>query len=148
MKLRTILPSVLVTVGLGLSALACGPAVSGAGATSAPVGRDISGTYDVAGINLEGNRYKGVVVITHDGPNQYTLNWTIGVGTQAGTGTLNGDTLTATWADEVNSGDVTYTLQPDGSLSGDWTQKGKSGTGTETLTPQKTPTTGSWRSTL
>ena len=140
MKSRNFLSLVLITVSLGLSVLACGPLTTGqggGGATSMPVGKDISGTYSVTGVNLDSNDYTGEVTLTSAGDNRYTLNWTIGEGTQTGTGTLSGDTLTSTWGDGTNSGDVTYTLQPDGSLSGTWTQKGQSGTGTETLTPKK-----------
>lgn len=135
MKTRNFLSIVVMTVSLGLSVLACGS--SGGSATKAPSGKDISGTYTVTGVNLDGNDYSGEVTLTSLGSDNYAMAWTIGNGNQKGTGNLSGDTLKADWSDGSNIGAVTYTMQADGSFSGTWTQEGVSGTGTETLTPKK-----------
>lgn len=129
----------VVVASLGLAALACGSSSSTSGGSDSnqPPAKDISGTYEVTGVNLDGNNYQGEVKLTSLGKTTYTMDWTIGSGTQSGTGTLSGNTLTADWTDGTHSGTVTYTLQSDGSLSGSWTQEGVDGKGTETLTPKK-----------
>ena len=112
-----------------LAILACNFGSSGG------ISKDIAGNYDVTGTNFDGSAYKGTVVIEKSG-NGYTLAWETGPTSSTGAGTLSGDTFTVRWTDGENSGDVTYTLQADGSLVGTWTADGIDGQGTETLTPR------------
>ncbi|MBI3764842.1 MAG: hypothetical protein HY260_23625 [Chloroflexi bacterium] len=99
---------------------------------------DISGNYTVFGTNLSGAGYSGKATITRT-TSGYSVRWTFGSEIESGTGTLVADTLSVRWqtSDGKRSGTATYTLQPDGTLSGTWTQDGVTGEGTETLTPVK-----------
>ena len=114
-----------------ISALAC----ASSEVTTPTPAQDISGTYNVAGTNLEGDPYTGIIVITRTTGNDYDVMWTFGEETETGSGTFDGTTFDVTWqTTEGDSGTITYTLQPDGSLSGTWKQSGALGEGTETLT--------------
>src|SRR5689334_11645410 len=128
MRIKMIIAVLMVMI----SALACG-----AGGTTEAPAQDISGTYDVTGVSLEGSAYSGEAVLTRTTGNSYDIAWTFSSQSQTGTGSFNGTTLTVDFED-VNgvTGDGSYTLQSDGSLSGTWTVDGAEGEGTETLIPQ------------
>ena len=98
--------------------------------------KDISGIYILKGTNFDGSGYTGEVRITKSN-NIYNLVWSIGEQqAQTGTGEFNGTQLTGRWQEGNNSGDIIYTLQSDGSLTGIWTADGHDGQGTETLIPK------------
>ena len=98
---------------------------------------DISGTYTLEGTNFDGTAYTGEVSISGSGIS-YNLAWSIGQSqTQTGTADFDGTQLIGRWHEGDYSGDIIYTLQPDGSFTGTWTADGYTGQGTETLTPQR-----------
>ncbi|MCI0396139.1 MAG: hypothetical protein L0332_16850 [Chloroflexi bacterium] len=98
---------------------------------------DLSGTYNVTGTSLDGVRYAGDAIITRTTGNDYRIEWTFASQSQTGTGTFDGTTFNVKWQmGSEASGTATYTLQPDGSLVGTWTQDGVEGEGSESLTPQ------------
>lgn len=104
--------------------------------TPFPKEEGISGIYILKGTNFNGSEYTGEVKISKSG-DSYVIVWRIGdQQTQTGAGTFDGIKLTARWQEGKNSGDVIYTLQADGSLSGVWTIDGSSGQGTELLIPK------------
>jgi len=129
---------VLVLAFLALATWACdsSSSTSSAVSTSAP-SKDISGTYDVAGTDLEGVTYTGEMTLTRTSGNDYDIEYRFGDSTEKGSGTLDGDTFTGTWSTGDASGKLTFTVLSSGVLTGTWTQDGKSGQGAETLTPQK-----------
>ena len=108
-----------------------GGSSSGGGSTEA----DISGEYDVEGVNQDGSQYSGEATITKVG-DSYNINWLIADQTQTGEGTLTGNTFRVTWSAGDIGGDGVYTLQSNGVLEGTWTQDDVDGSGTETLTPK------------
>jgi hypothetical protein len=102
-----------------------------------PIPIDVSGIYTLRGTNFDGSAYTGEVRIT-ESDGIYSIVWSIGEQqVQTGTGTFNGTQLTARWQEGQYSGDAIYALQPDGSLTGIWTQDGRDGQGTESLIPKK-----------
>ena len=102
--------------------------------TDTPQLYDISGMYAVQGTNQQGQSYQGTAEIERTKANNYTITWTIGSQHQSGGGVFDGTTFDVDWAMGATKGKVTYTLHPDGSMSGTWTQFGVDGVGTERLT--------------
>lgn len=106
------------------------------------VGRDddtgIAGTYTVNGVDPTGQEYSGtaVIVAVDDG---FDIEWIITGVIQRGTGTLDGDTLTATWEATSSatggSGRSIYVLQADGRLIGQRFIDGVADAGPEELFP-------------
>jgi hypothetical protein len=128
MRIKIMIAVLMVVI----SALACDSS-----AVSPTPGQDISGTYNVAGTNLEGTPYTGTAVITRTTGNDYDMTWDFGNETETGSGTFDGTTFDVTWeTTDGESGTAIYTIQPDGSLVGTWKEPGLIGEGTETLTPQ------------
>jgi hypothetical protein len=104
--------------------------------TLLPKDKGISGVYILKGTNPNGSKYTGEVEISKSN-NSYVIVWRIGnQQSQTGMGTFDGIKLIARWQEGKSSGDVIYTLQPDGSLSGIWTMDGHNGQGTELLIPK------------
>jgi hypothetical protein len=130
------LVTVLLTVSLGCGMLSTPvpptfTAEPAATATLLP--EDISGVYILEGTNPDGSTYTGEVEISGSN-NSYVIVWKIGdQQSQTGQGTFDGTKLTARWQEGESSGDVVYTLQSDGSLSGIWTIDGGSDQGSELL---------------
>ena len=108
---------------IGISALS-----KGGGAAT-----DISGVYIVNGTNHDGSTYTDTVTITKSDD---SYNFTYGQSEQTVTGTFDGTDFTGRWEGQGQTGNITYRLQSDRSLSGTWTTDGQDGQGTEVLTPQ------------
>jgi|CXWL01.1.fsa_nt_gi hypothetical protein len=102
--------------------------------------KDLTGVYILTGTGSDGSEYTGGVEITKSGDNDnsYNIVWMLASGQLTGTGTFDGITLTGRcYEKESNThGDLNYTLQPDGSLSGGWTYDGNTYTSKETFTPK------------
>ena len=112
-----------IAVIIGISARS-----NGGGSTT-----DISGVYSVNGTNHDGSTYTDTVTITKSGD---SYNFTYGQSEQTVTGTFDGTDFTGRWEGQGQTGNITYHLQSDRSLSGAWTTDGQDGQGTEMLTPQ------------
>ena len=102
---------------------------------------NLSGSYDiVTGINPDGSRYEGTVVIVKNrqGKARYCLAWTIGKQQEQGCGNLEAKlgeraVLTVDWGSEYP---VIYEVLRDGrTLRGKW----GNGAGTENLERRQTP---------
>lgn len=94
------------------------------------------GTYDVRGTNLDGTPYDGVAQIRSLGTNSFTILWRIGNQIVEGVGMASGRTVSVAYGLAQRPGMGIYTLNPDGSLEGEWTIIGAPTTGRETLTPR------------
>jgi hypothetical protein len=103
----------------------------------------LDGTYYINGIDRDSTEYSGTVVITAtDDPNVYEMQWIITGSIQTGTGTVNGDELLIEWNamegfDTASQGTGTYTISPDGELTGERSVAGQPGTATEEVFPLK-----------
>jgi hypothetical protein len=107
-----------------------------AGFAAAASAQSIGGNYDVHGTNFDGSRYEGTAVITRSSDSTCRIHWQTG-STSDGICMLAGKSFAAAYSMGKNVGLVVYELQPDGSLKGYWTIADQSGSGTETLTPEK-----------
>jgi hypothetical protein len=99
----------------------------------APLGADapadnvpnIIGEYALNATDPTGEEYGGSLFITAgDAPNQYNLTWLVSGGIHEGTGLLEGNRLTFTWAsmegtDQDLSGEGVYTVTVNGELYGE-----------------------------
>ncbi len=104
--------------------------------TSPPTPDLFAGQYTVSGTNPDGSTYTGRLSIqkTQSG---YQLTWSIGDLLYTGTGTVVGDLLSATWRGADGEGQIDYTRDDQGVLSGTWTVAGQEKPGQETLTPER-----------
>lgn len=107
------------------------------------VGRDdqsgIAGTYTVNGVDPTGLEYSGTaVIVAVEGG--YDIEWIVTGVIQRGTGTLDGDTLSATWEATSSagggSGRSVYTVESDGRLVGQRFIDGVDEPGPEELFPE------------
>lgn len=89
----------------------------------------IEGEYVVEGLNPSGSSYRGKAAISRKG-DAYVVTWTIAGEKFTGNGSLAEEVLAVSYkTPDGASGSVTYRINPDGSLQGDWGD----GAGTETL---------------
>jgi hypothetical protein len=121
-----LLASFVVAVMLALPLLAVEP-VSVNAAPKAVFLPQIEGTYSVQGLNPNGTRYQGRVVITVKDDTAF-FRWDISGQTFHGQGPLNGKTLIIDWGEDDP---VIYQINPDGTLFGTWAR----GKASETLQP-------------
>ncbi|HWD57541.1 MAG TPA: hypothetical protein VG308_04630 [Stellaceae bacterium] len=98
--------------------------------------QSVGGKYNVHGTNFDGSPYEGTAVVTRSSDSTCRIHWQTG-STSDGFCMLSGDGFAAAYKMGGDVGLVLYNLQPDGTLKGVWTIAGKSGAGTETLTPFK-----------
>ncbi|MCP4082137.1 MAG: caspase family protein [Planctomycetaceae bacterium] len=77
---------------------------------------NLVGKYNANGRNPDGSRYKGRVVISHDGDTYY-FQWWIGQQTYRGRGKLVQNILTIDWGE---TDPVIYQVMANGSLKGTW----------------------------
>jgi len=118
-----------------LALILVGAAISSSGLAQSP---KVGGVYNVQGTNPGGKGgYTGTVSITPTG-SVYQVDWKVG-NSYSGVGILNGNILSVGWGNlsQAGFGVVTYTVQPNGSLSGTWAMVKGTTLGTETLTPAK-----------
>ena len=98
--------------------------------------QSVGGSYLVKGTNFDGSAYSGTAEIRSSGSG-CTIVWQTGSTSSRGTCMLANRAFAAHYRLVDQWGLVVYELQPDGSLVGWWTVEGKTGVGTETLTPQR-----------
>lgn len=78
--------------------------------------QSVTGQYRAEGMNANGSRYTGTVVVAQNGT-QLRFNWTVGSSQYMGSGTRNGDIL---WIDWGSAHPVVYVKMPNGELHGTW----------------------------
>lgn len=110
-------------------------------ALASPAMAQRQGSYNVAGQSPDGQRYDGMAMLEPAGSNTWRVTWNAGGGTARGIGILipEGPLLVVGYTMQSETGVAVYAVQPDGSLSGTWTQGNGGAIGTETLTPSGGP---------
>lgn len=117
--------------------------------TPAPLGADASpdnvpdivGSYALNANDPTGEQYGGTLTISAgDAPNEYKMQWLVSGGIHEGTGTLEGNQITAAWhsvsgTDQDISGTVSYTVTVNGELYGTRIIDGVEGFSEETAYP-------------
>lgn len=100
---------------------------------------DITGTYDCAGTEMDGNNYKAQVEIQRLG-NAYSVTWAKGGGLMAvGVGLRKNNVLSVSFANKGLAGIAVYQIGKDRKMEGEWTEVGGIGVlRAETLTPKET----------
>jgi hypothetical protein len=106
-------------------------------ATPAFAQRD--GVYEVTGTNLDGTPYTGLAQIRTVGLASFNIIWRIGNQLVEGTGMASGRTVAVAYGLAQRPGMAIYTLNPDGSLDGEWTIIGATQVATERLVPRERP---------
>lgn len=96
--------------------------------------QDLSGTYSVAGTNLDGSPYGGEAVITLTTDYTCEIAWTTGSSTSSGICMRSGNSFAAGYEMNGKVGLVIYIIEPDGTLNGTWTVAEVNAAGTEVLT--------------
>jgi hypothetical protein len=92
-------------------------------------------TYEVAGTNPDGSKYRGTANIKVISDASFTIHWKIGNAVYDGFGMRNGDALAATYEINGKPGLVIYRVDDEGTLRGLWVVRGSDNSGTERLTP-------------
>jgi hypothetical protein len=96
----------------------------------------LSPKYDAVGLNPDGSKYKGVVVLEKLSDTTFAIQWSIGGAVYKGFGMRRNDELAATYTIDGEPGLVIYHVDGDG-LDGIWAIRGENGNGAEHLTPTK-----------
>jgi hypothetical protein len=113
------------------------PAVAGLVAGPAFADGEVkAGACTVKGTNFSGSPYSGKATITIDSDTTCEIVWQTGSTTSNGICMRDSDSFAAAYRMGDAVGLVIYKIKDDGSLEGVWTIAGKSGAGTETLTPE------------
>lgn len=88
-------------------------------AASAALGQvqDISGTYQVDGMNADGSRYSGSVTVDVRPDAGVSVQWSIGTSVYSGTGLIEGRVLAVDWGGDTPA---VYVIMPFGELHGTW----------------------------
>lgn len=107
-------------------------------ATPALAQRD--GVYEVTGTNLDGSSYTGLAQIRAVGLSSFSILWNTGGQIIEGVGMASGRTIAVTYGSAQRPGMGIYTLNPDGSMDGEWTLIGAGAIGRERLVPRAAPT--------
>lgn len=124
----------LLALGLAVPAFA---QRSGGNSPSIPATIQIrSGTYAVQGREPGGQNYEGSAQIQATGPNTWRVTWRVAGENAQGTGLTVGDAFVVGYTSGREIGVVIYGAEPNGNLTGIWTQGRDGGVGTETLTPR------------
>lgn len=102
---------------------------------------DIIGSYALNATDPTGEQYGGTLTISAgDKPNEYKFQWLVSGGIQEGTGTLEGNKVTAAWhsiegtAQNI-SGTISFTVTVNGELYGTRIIDGVDGLSQETAYP-------------
>jgi hypothetical protein len=93
--------------------------------------------YDVVGTNPDGSKYAGTATIEVNSDTTFTIRWDTGSSVLEGFGMRTSDSVAATYTIESAPGLIIYKVDDSGVLNGLWSIRGRDGTGTERLTPQK-----------
>ncbi|WP_372622975.1 hypothetical protein [Falsiroseomonas sp.] len=94
------------------------------------------GLYDVTGTNLDGTDYTGIAQIRSVGLNSFLIRWRTGNDITDGMGMASGRTIAVTYGAAQRPGIGIYTINPDGSMDGEWTIVGAPAIGRERLVPR------------
>lgn len=105
-------------------------------ALSSPALAQREGIYDVTGVNLDGTPYTGQAQIRAAGLTSFFIAWRIGSGVVEGVGFASGRTISVAYGLASRPGLGIYTLNPDGSMDGEWTIIGSPANGRERLVPR------------
>ena len=114
--------------------LALAAGLSLALATPALAQRD--GLYDVTGTNLDGTAYTGQAQIQASGLASFVILWRMGNQIVEGVGFASGRTVAVAYGLAQRPGIGIYTLNPDGSMDGEWTIIGAPAIARERLVPR------------
>lgn len=125
----------LLTLALAVPALAQRGSSSGA-SPPAPTIQIRSGTYAVQGRAPDGQTYEGSAQLQATGPNTWRVTWRVGSDTAQGVGLAVGDVLVVGYTIGRDTGVIAYGMEPNGHLTGIWTQGTEGGVGAETLMPR------------
>jgi hypothetical protein len=106
---------------------------------ASPAWAQRDGLYDVAGTNLDGTEYTGLAQIRAVGLNSFNIVWRLGNQLVEGVGMASGRTIAVTYGQAQRPGMGIYTLNPDGTLEGEWTIIGAPAIGRERMTPREAP---------
>lgn len=88
--------------------------LTGIGAVAQPA--DISGNYQVSGLNADGSAYSGVASI-FEREGIVRMDWNVAGQTYAGNGVVEGRVVTVNWG---ASWPVVYVIMENGNLHGTW----------------------------
>ncbi len=106
---------------------------------AAPALAQRDGVYEVSGTNLDGSAYTGLAQIRAVGLNSFNIVWRLGNDLIEGVGMASGRTIAVTYGQAQRPGMGIYTLNPDGSLDGEWTIIGAPAIGRERMVPRAAP---------
>lgn len=106
-------------------------------ALSSPAAAQRSGVYDVTGTNLDGTPYTGVAQIRAAGLSSFFIAWRISGQVVEGVGFASGRTISVAYGLSSRPGMGIYTLNPDGSMDGEWTIIGAPANARERLVPRE-----------
>lgn len=95
-----------------------------------------TGIYDLTGTNPDGTAYEGSVMLQQVGIVSWRVVWSISGERIEGVGMSSGNIFSVTYALAQRTGLGIFTVNPDGTMYGQWTVLGSTGIGTETLRPQ------------
>ena len=95
-----------------------------------------AGLYDVSGTNLDGTPYTGQAQIRGVGLASFAILWRIGNQVVEGVGFASGRTIAVAYGLSQRPGIGIYTLNPDGSMEGEWTIIGAPAIARERLVPR------------
>lgn len=95
-----------------------------------------AGLYDVEGTNLDGTPYTGQASIQSSGLSSFVIRWRIGNQIVEGVGFASGRTVAVAYGLAQRPGIGIYTLNPDGSMDGEWTIIGAPANARERLVPR------------
>jgi hypothetical protein len=101
-----------------------------------PAAAQRAGTYDVSGTTLDGQPYAGVALLRQVGLVSWQIVWRVGGVELHGVGMTAGNVFSVAFDAGESTGLGIYTVEPDGTMTGQWTVVGAPAFGTETLTPR------------
>jgi len=101
-----------------------------------PAAAQRSGVYDVTGTNLDGSPYTGTAQLQAVGLSSFAILWEIRGQVVEGVGFASGRTIAVAYGLSQRPGIGIYTLNPDGSMDGEWTIIGAPANATERLVPR------------
>ncbi|WP_203077127.1 hypothetical protein [Falsiroseomonas ponticola] len=106
-------------------------------AMASPAAAQRAGVYDVTGTNLDGTPYTGVAQIRAAGLSSFFIAWRISGQVVEGVGFASGRTISVAYGLASRPGLGIYTLNPDGSMDGEWTIVGAPANARERLVPRE-----------
>jgi hypothetical protein len=101
-----------------------------------PAAAQRTGTYDVSGSGLDGQPYSGAAILRQVGLVSWHVLWNVGGTEIRGVGMTVGSVFTVAFDAGEATGLGIYSVEADGTLTGQWTVVGAPALGTETMTPR------------